>query len=364
MKHQRTHSRSHPLSSIHTTPKRQQHPTIEKTATETIQGKILVHDRIRVQTEVLPIYFNHASFASLRRQLSYFSFIRVGKGRQGGVTYVNEGVMVLSDILRLKRRTAQSGGGGAAAAKGAAAGKEKSVEQQQPSQSASLEDVASAVLKGTLHAVKTNQYLDTDTAVAAAAASTSATHHHGPSNITSSSVCRTNSTTNSSSASSDNAESTGNNNNGNTDNKDIPRNISPSKLPFKSSDSKRPLSQNKSGSVAISRKDCPRLHRLLYVNNVVPFIHLPPKMKRSKSNEENEDGSITDGNAKVVAAAPPSKKARRGSKQEENTAGTPKSKQHQQRRQHQEELFQHCAARERTTSESAISALLALGVQQ
>lgn len=283
----------------------------------------------------------------------------MGKGRQGGVTYVNEDVMVLSDILRLKRRTAQSGGGGAAA-KGAAAGEEKSVEQQQPSQSASLEDVASAVLKGTLHAVKTNQYLDNTTAVAAAAASTSATHHHGPSNITSSSVCRT---TNSSS-SSDNAESTGNNNNGNTDNKDIPRNISPSKLPFKSSGSKRPLSQNKTGSVAISRKDCPRLHRLLYVNNVVPFIHLPSKMKRSKSNEENEDGSITDGNAKVVAAAPPSKKARRGSKQEENTAGTPKSKQHQQRRQHQEELFQHCAARERTTSESAISALLALGVQQ
>jgi len=54
---------------------------------------------------VLPRYFNHASFASLRRQLNYFSFTRIGKGRQRGATYCNEGVMKLSDILRLKRRS-------------------------------------------------------------------------------------------------------------------------------------------------------------------------------------------------------------------------------------------------------------------
>jgi len=72
---------------------------------QTYFGRIIVHDRARVESEVLPRYFNHASFASLRRQLNYFSFTRIGKGRQRGATYCNEGVMKLSDILRLKRRT-------------------------------------------------------------------------------------------------------------------------------------------------------------------------------------------------------------------------------------------------------------------
>jgi hypothetical protein len=53
---------------------------------QTMLGKIVVHDRVRVEAEVLPRYFNHASFASLRRQLNYFSFTRVGKGRQRGAT--------------------------------------------------------------------------------------------------------------------------------------------------------------------------------------------------------------------------------------------------------------------------------------
>jgi len=65
---------------------------------------MVVHDRARVEAEVLPRYFNHASFASLRRQLNYFSFTRVGKGRQRGATYCNEGVVELDDILNLKRR--------------------------------------------------------------------------------------------------------------------------------------------------------------------------------------------------------------------------------------------------------------------
>ncbi len=50
-------------------------------------------------------YFNHASFASLRRQLNYFNFTRIGKGRQRGATYCNEAVIELSDILRLKRKS-------------------------------------------------------------------------------------------------------------------------------------------------------------------------------------------------------------------------------------------------------------------
>lgn len=64
-----------------------------------------------MESEVLPRYFNHASFASLRRQLNYFSFTRIGKGRQRGATYCNEGVVELHDILRLKRRGTGAGGG-------------------------------------------------------------------------------------------------------------------------------------------------------------------------------------------------------------------------------------------------------------
>ena len=63
-----------------------------------------MHDRARVESEVLPRYFNHASFASLRRQLNYFSFTRLGKGRQRGATYCNDRVVELDDILLLKRR--------------------------------------------------------------------------------------------------------------------------------------------------------------------------------------------------------------------------------------------------------------------
>ena len=66
----------------------------------------MVHDRARVESEVLPRYFNHASFASLRRQLNYFSFTRIGKGRQRGATYCNEAVIELNDIVLLKRRPA------------------------------------------------------------------------------------------------------------------------------------------------------------------------------------------------------------------------------------------------------------------
>ena len=68
-------------------------------------GRIVVHDRLKMEASILPRYFNHSSFASLRRQLNYFSFTRVGKGRQRGATYCNDGVVELDDILRLKRRS-------------------------------------------------------------------------------------------------------------------------------------------------------------------------------------------------------------------------------------------------------------------
>ena len=67
-------------------------------------ARIVVHDRVRIESDVLPRYFNHNSFASLRRQLNYFNFARIGRGRQRGATYINENVAQLNDILRLKRR--------------------------------------------------------------------------------------------------------------------------------------------------------------------------------------------------------------------------------------------------------------------
>eukprot|EP01083_Nonionella_stella_P162582 533882_1 len=72
--------------------------------TESIAGRIVVHDRAYVESEILPRYFNHSSFASLRRQLNYFAFSREGKGKQKGATYSNDLVFDMQDILHLKRR--------------------------------------------------------------------------------------------------------------------------------------------------------------------------------------------------------------------------------------------------------------------
>mmetsp|Transcript_5708 Transcript_5708/g.8649 ORF Transcript_5708/g.8649 Transcript_5708/m.8649 type:complete len:315 (-) Transcript_5708:154-1098(-) len=71
---------------------------------KSLPGRIVVHDRAQVESEVLPRYFNHSSFASLRRQLNYFEFKREGKGKQKGATYINDQVFDLDDILHLKRR--------------------------------------------------------------------------------------------------------------------------------------------------------------------------------------------------------------------------------------------------------------------
>ena len=92
-----------------------------------VLGRIVVHDRIQVEAKVLPRYFNHSSFASLRRQLNYFSFVRLGKGRQRESTYVNENVIELDDILHLKRRSssAAASNGASTAAQDAAIVKEQ-----------------------------------------------------------------------------------------------------------------------------------------------------------------------------------------------------------------------------------------------
>jgi len=84
------------------------YPGVQKKNCHSTPGRIVVHDRSRVESEILPRYFNHASFASLRRQLNYFCFSRIGKGKQRGATYCNQQVIELHDILRLKRRVAGS----------------------------------------------------------------------------------------------------------------------------------------------------------------------------------------------------------------------------------------------------------------
>ena len=78
-------------------------------------GRFIIHDRALVEAEILPKYFNHASFASLRRQLNYFHFIREGKGRMKGATYYNEAVFEIDDILLLRRRNEPVGGATATA---------------------------------------------------------------------------------------------------------------------------------------------------------------------------------------------------------------------------------------------------------
>jgi hypothetical protein len=82
-----------------------------RSVTKTVLGRIVVHDRVAVESNVLPRYFNHNSFASLRRQLNYFSFVRLGKGRQRESTYLNDAVIELDDILTLKRRSSGGSGG-------------------------------------------------------------------------------------------------------------------------------------------------------------------------------------------------------------------------------------------------------------
>lgn len=224
---------------------------------QTTLGKIVVHDRNRVQAEVLPIYFNHASFASLRRQLSYFSFVRVGKGRQGGVTYTNDSVVELNDILKLKRRTPGS---------------------------KQMTEVASAVNNGMKNAAKTNQD--------AGHSSLNVSENNDSSTFLSSNIgtpismeaCPT-------------AEYSG-----------IPRNISPMSN-YKSQGGvvtrNRNIPSTSTGKRHITRKRerCAtgKLATLLYNNGIVPFIHLPTK--KSPLTDQLDDVICTD--------EVPAKKARR-----------------------------------------------------
>ena len=190
-----------------------------------------------VEEEVLPIYFNHKSFASLRRQLSYFSFVRAGKSSRGKVTYSNDAVFDIADILKLKRRSSST---------------EKKHQSQQHQRSSQKEhyqgnalmapsaDVVSAVNSGMLNAAKANNKLES--------------MKDCPQPAVTSAYCRTSSTTHSSlSTSSDNERAT-----------------------KKVANSNNNIKKKRSSSVQkykLRRKDRARLKKMLYYNKIVPFIH-------------------------------------------------------------------------------------------
>jgi hypothetical protein len=241
-------------------------------------GQIIIHDRNRVQNEMLPFYFNHASFASFRRNLSYFSFVRLGRGRHtGAVTYINDAVYELVDILHLKRRGVGCPPGGVAPAPSPVKpavvqevrGEEnRSPMQQKPKQSKRSKarfqepkDVASAVISGKMHACETNHDLETKKYPS----NTAMTSNKSISAITLGTKSRGHSS---------------------------------SKLSDKK---KRPSSKCKKYKIG-----GPRVHRLLYANGIVPFIHLPVRLFKAR---ELQKGMLkTEG---LSASSDSTKKARK-----------------------------------------------------
>ena len=270
-----------------------------------IHGKIIVHDPGRVQNEVLPIYFNHASFASLRRQLSYFSFVRVGRSRQMGVTYTNESVIQLSDIRKLKRRvvgkvapqavptvatTTNKNNNSSSKAKKPQLPTQKLAQEKRLQQLATAEqddelsttsaDVASAVLSGTLHAAKANGNMEYDNSNPSAPPP--CTRTNTSSGGTQSSISQSLGSTadsNSSSASGNSKRS--------SSSKQQQKKASSKTAKSKSTIVKK-ASYNKKSSFpkpSIPRKDRARSDKLLSVNNIVPFIHLPAGRRPSKQKD-------------------------------------------------------------------------------
>lgn len=70
-------------------------------------AKVLYDDAVHVGSPYHLSSFLELSSAS---PSSYFNFVREGKGRQKGAAYLNEDVVDLQDILRLRRRPATSNG--------------------------------------------------------------------------------------------------------------------------------------------------------------------------------------------------------------------------------------------------------------
>ncbi len=70
-------------------------------------GRIVVHDPIRLEAEVLGNYYRHSKYTSFQRQLNYFGFSKhSGKGRMSACHYTNEKATVnLSSLVHLKRKS-------------------------------------------------------------------------------------------------------------------------------------------------------------------------------------------------------------------------------------------------------------------
>lgn len=73
-------------------------------------GKIEVHNPLKLQNKVLHKYFRHSKFASFQRQLNYFGFRKIaGKGKMAPCSYINEAVTQdIGSLLLIKRKTTTS----------------------------------------------------------------------------------------------------------------------------------------------------------------------------------------------------------------------------------------------------------------
>ena len=235
----------------------------------TTPGKIVIHNRNLLQEEVLPIYFNHKSFASLRRQLSYFSFIRCGKASEGKISYINDTVFELADILKLKRRSSISSDKNAS--------KEQQLQEKKPADpqlntntiqdknnmlTSSANNVASAVNSGMLHAAKANDSVEAMKKCPEAVASTD---------------YRTSTTPNSSLS----------NSSGNEAKKKL----------YKKTTSSLPIQK-----IKLRKKDRARLKKMLRYNSIVPFVHLPemPMMVEVDNNRDSSESDLADSDEKCT----------------------------------------------------------------
>jgi len=69
-------------------------------------GRILVHDPVRLESEVLGKYYRHSKYSSFQRQLNYFGFKKIsGKRKMSPCSYTNDNVTEsLDSLFRLRRK--------------------------------------------------------------------------------------------------------------------------------------------------------------------------------------------------------------------------------------------------------------------